>query len=170
MRRHIHVSVFLQALLVCSLILITGTVRSDEEASRRVQFNRDVRPILSEACFTCHGPDAGQRQGELRLDTKSGLDAARAADVLAASDGNVSELIRRITSDAPEIQMPPPDSGHTLSDRQVSILRAWVRQGAAWQQHWAYLVPVRSPPPGPPAEGSPVDRFLHARLRQKKRM
>ena len=168
MRLHVHVSVLLRALLGCGLLLTAVPVRSDEGSGLPLQFNRDVRPILSETCFTCHGPDAGQREGELRLDTKSGLEAAHAADVFTAADGNVSELIRRITSSDPEIRMPPPDSGRTLSERQINILRAWVRQGATWQQHWAYLVPVRSSPPGTSADGSPVDRFLTARLRQKK--
>ena len=158
--------VLLRAVPFCVLTLAAVGVRPGQATGQELQFNRDVRPILSEACFTCHGPDTGQRQGELRLDTKSGLASARAADVLTAVDGNVSEMIRRITSSDPDIRMPPPDSGRSLSDQQVEILRRWIRQGAAWQQHWAYLVPVRTVPPGTPADGTAVDRFLMARLQQ----
>ncbi len=133
---------------------------AEDSAKQAVQFNRDVRPILSDACFACHGPDQGKREAELRLDTKVGLDAAREAGVVPTKPGDVSELVQRITSSDPEIRMPPPGSGRELSPQQIDVLRRWVAQGSPWQKHWAYLVPERVEPPGDPSDGSALDRFL----------
>jgi hypothetical protein len=104
------------------------------------QFNRDVRPILSERCFDCHGPDAGSREAELRLDTFEG-----ATDwAIVAGDADSSEVIARVSSDDPDLQMPPPDSKkHRLTPAEVETLRAWINAGAKYEPHWAYIPPVR---------------------------
>ncbi len=131
------------ALLIAAAV--GGTVRA---ADPRVDFNRDVRAILSDACFKCHGPDAAQRKAELRLDTKEGLfGESKAGLVIVPGKPGESELISRITSTDPEARMPPADSGKTLTPAQVETLRRWVADGAAWQQHWSFVPPKRPPLP-----------------------
>ena len=141
---------------------------ADDTSAQTVHFNRDVRPILSSACFACHGPDNGNRKAKLRLDTGTGLNVARAAGILPSSPGKTGHLLDRITSDDPELQMPPPASGRKLTRKQIAVLRRWVSQGAPWQKHWAYLVPTRPQvPEGPGFDGvsSPVDRFVRKRMK-----
>jgi mono/diheme cytochrome c family protein len=153
--------------LLCAAIHSGHSSLAEDSAKPSVEFNRDVRPILSDACFACHGPDQGKREADLRLDTKAGLDLAREARVIPAEVGDVSELVRRITSGDPDERMPPPGSGRELSPRQIDVLRRWVAQGALWQKHWAYIVPARVDPPGGPTVGSVVDRFLSARAQRE---
>ena len=143
---------------------------ADDRSAQTVHFNRDVRPILSSACFACHGPDNGNRKAKLRLDTGTGLNVARAAGILPSSPGKTGHLLDRITSDDPELQMPPPASGRKLTHKQIAVLRRWVSQGAPWQKHWAYLVPTRPRvPKGPGFDGvsSPVDRFALKRMQEQ---
>ena len=116
-------------------------------SAQQVQFNRDVRPILSDACFTCHGPDEGQRKGDLRLDTKVGFDDARDIGILPEGRNGDSVLLERITATDPDLRMPPADSGRKLTPKQIAILQQWVKQGAEWQKHWAYIPPQRVTPP-----------------------
>ena len=127
----------------------------------RLDFNRDVRPILSDACFHCHGPDKSKRKADLRLDTPAGKAA------IVAGKPAESELIRRITSHDKDEVMPPPSSGRTLTAAQKDTLKKWVEQGAAWEAHWAFVVPKRSELP-PVKDGAwakdPIDRFVLARL------
>tara|TARA_Y100000588_G_scaffold75171_1_gene78285 strand:+ start:1094 stop:3481 length:2388 start_codon:yes stop_codon:yes gene_type:complete len=147
-----------------------AAAHAGDTSTEDVHFNRDVRPILSSACFACHGPDKGKRKAELRLDTEAGLKNSRDAGILPLRPGQTSELLDRITSGDPELQMPPPGSGHKLTRKQIAVLRRWVSQGAPWQKHWAYLVPTRSKlPEGPGLEGvsSPIDRFVWARMKEK---
>ncbi|MGI9429291.1 MAG: c-type cytochrome domain-containing protein, partial [Bythopirellula sp.] len=105
----------------------------------QVEFNRDVRPILSENCFFCHGFDEGKRQADLRLDTREGATRDR-GDYAAIVPGHAdqSQLIERIFSHDPDIRMPPAESARALTDAQRDILRRWIAQGAEYQQHWAY--------------------------------
>ncbi|HRQ72666.1 MAG TPA: PSD1 and planctomycete cytochrome C domain-containing protein [Phycisphaerales bacterium] len=136
-----------------------------------VDFNRDVRPILSDACFKCHGPDEAAREGGLRLDTREGAVAARerGAAVVPGESG-ASLLMRMVTASDPAERMPPADSGKTLTPGQIETLRAWVEQGAEYSRHWAFVAPVR--PAVPRADGgafegwarTPIDGFIAARL------
>jgi len=113
-------------------------------AEDRVDFDRDVRPVLSNTCFTCHGPDSGKRQADLRFDVKSSVFADRdGSPVLQRGRPDESELIKRIFTDDADIVMPPPDQKQQLSSRDKQILRAWVAQGANWQDHWAFQPVVR---------------------------
>ena len=105
-----------------------------------VRFNRDIRPILTSACFACHGPDAGSREADLRLDLPMSTDGS--AGVIVAGKPDASQLMRRVTSQDPERQMPPPDSGHSLNQQQIALLRKWIQQGAAYEAHWAFEKPV----------------------------
>ncbi|HET6573465.1 MAG TPA: DUF1549 domain-containing protein, partial [Fimbriiglobus sp.] len=132
-----------------------------------VEFNRDVRPILADACFTCHGFDAKARKAKLRLDVPSGAFAERRG-VVPITPGNLkeSEVWFRITSADPDVRMPPPDSKKTLSAAQKETIRRWIEQGAKYQKHWSFE-PVRRPalPDGTGAR-TPIDAFLLARLKK----
>ena len=126
-----------------------------------VSFNRDIRPILSNACFACHGPDASHREADLRLDEE---DSAKSA-AIDTSDPEASELIARILSDDPEYLMPPGDHPTSLSAEQKDLLVAWVKQGANYEAHWAYVVPKNVPIPTPidtKWARDPLDCFLLA--------
>ncbi len=115
-----------------------GVVRGQTESA--VDFNRDIRPLLSDRCFACHGPDASERKADLRLDVET--DAKEYA--IVPGDPDASELWRRINSDDPEQQMPPPDSGKRLTADEIALLHRWLEQGAVWQGHWAFE-PIRRP-------------------------
>ena len=121
------------------LALLAG---SSALASDPVEFNRDVRPILSENCFHCHGPDKAHRKGGLRLDDRA---AALAKEAFDPGHPDASELVARILSDDPDEVMPPPDSTKALTPAQKETLRRWVAEGAGYQSHWAYE-PIRRPP------------------------
>ena len=131
--------------------------------------SRDVRPILSDNCFACHGPDDKARKAGLRLDTKEGAFAKLKSGGLAIVPGkpDESELIFRIESDDPELHMPPKKSGKQLTADQVAVLRRWVEQGATWSTHWAFEPPRKPALPAVKNAGWPIneiDRFILARL------
>ncbi len=141
-------------------VILWGTASLAAEPAL-VEFNRDVRPILSENCYPCHGPDRARRKADLRLDTEEG-----AAVVLARGTPDKSEFLRRLAATDAE-RMPPKSSGHTLTATQVETLRRWFAQGATWQKHWSFLPPARTPLPlvknaDWPRNG--IDHFVLARL------
>src|SRR5688500_1175893 len=114
-------------------------------AAEKVDFDRQIRPILSDKCFHCHGPDEKTRDSDLRLDTKDGAFADLGGHkAIVPGDVGASELVKRITSRDEDEQMPPPDSGRSLSAEQIELLQRWIAEGAVWQQHWS-LVPVTRP-------------------------
>ena len=123
-----------------AIILGTGIlIGSSASADEPVNFNRDVRPILSEYCFACHGFDQSSREADLRLDTREG-----AIESFAIVPGKPKEsgLIERITTDDPNERMPPADSHKNRLDKEeIKILRQWIRQGAPWGKHWAFEPP-----------------------------
>lgn len=133
-----------------------------------VRFNRDIRPILSENCFACHGPDANQRKARLRLDTRDGLYAEVDGDhIVLPGKPPESLLFQRITAEDDDDRMPPPKSGKTLTAGQKELFRRWIGQGAPWEGHWAYQPVVRPPVPAEPLPGwgrNPIDAFIAARL------
>jgi hypothetical protein len=111
------------------------------EKKQTPRFNRDIRPILADRCFGCHGPDSGPRQAELRLDSQEGAHGS----VIVPGDADASELITRVTSDDPDIRMPPANSKKPpLSPQQVDVLREWINAGAKYEPHWAYIPPQRT--------------------------
>ena len=134
-------------------------------AAEPVDFPRDVLPILSDACFRCHGPDEGAREGhDLRLDTKAGLFRKRSQiTVVKPGDPADSELVVRIASLDPEEMMPPPDAQRRLKPAEAALIRRWVEEGAPWSAHWSFLPVADATPPGPP-HIAPIDRFIRARL------
>jgi hypothetical protein len=155
------------------IVLACAAVASaPASAADKIQFNRDIRPILSDACFACHGPDEKSRQAELRLDlSESAFSMREERSAIVAGDPQKSELIRRVTSRDPDVKMPPPDSGHAVTPQQIELLRKWIAEGAEWQKHWSLLPPVRPSLPDIddhtwPAQ--PLDSFILARLRKEK--
>ncbi len=131
-------------------------------------YNRDVRPILSDKCFRCHGFNEASRQADLRLDVAEAAYADRDGVVaIAPGDLTGSEIWRRITSTDEAEQMPPPDSHQALNDEQKEILRRWIEQGAKYAQHWSFVPPTKATLPGVADESWPrneIDRFVLARL------
>ena len=112
-------------------LIIQGCCVADE-----VDFNRDIRPLLSQNCFACHGPDRHKRKGKLRLDTMEG-----SRKVIERDDPVGSELITRIMSEDPDERMPPGESGKELNGQQLELLRKWVLSGAQYSEPWAYVPP-----------------------------
>ncbi len=133
------------------------------EAART--FNRDIRPILSDKCFPCHGFDAKQRKAGLRLDTAEGAFGATESGAVAVKPGDLdgSEVWHRISSDDPDERMPPSKSHKTLSAHEKEAIRQWIAHGAPYQKHWAFEPPVRSPVPTV-ARGNAIDAFILDRL------
>ena len=149
---------------VLSMLLMLS---ARSHAAELVSFSREVRPILAEHCFRCHGPDEKQRKAELRLDLES--DAKKVTDGRSAVVGGElgrSELWTRINSGVDDERMPPPDSGK-LSKAQIETLRRWIEQGAKWEQHWAFTSPRRSALPAINDSNWPanaIDSFIAAKL------
>ena len=144
-----------------SFVLVSSLLGDD-----KVLFNRDIRPILSDRCFVCHGPDRANRKADLRLDVR---DSATAAAIIPGH-ASESDLINRITSDDPELAMPPATSKKaTLTKREVDLFRRWIDQGADYEPHWSLIPPVRSPIPMVKNDSwsrSPIDSFLLERMEQ----
>ena len=136
----------------------------------RVDFNFHIKPILSDRCFTCHGPDANTREAGLRLDTKEGAFAALGDDkdhyAIISGDAENSTLIQRIFSDNPDDIMPTPESNLTLTEFEKSLLKKWVDQGAEWKEHWSFL-PIKETEIPQVTAGeihNPIDNFVLAKL------
>src|SRR5467141_3530384 len=134
-----------------------------------VDFNREVRPILTENCYKCHGPDDGARKAKLRFDIRAeALKPAKSGEVpIVPGSPEKSQLVARITASDPDDRMPPIKSGKTLSPMQIDLLKRWVAEGAPYATHWSYVKPTR--PALPQVKRSswpqnPIDRFILARL------
>jgi len=108
-----------------------------------LDFNRDVRPILSDRCFGCHGPDAAKRKAGLRLDTAEGAYAALrdGGHAIVPGDPDASEAARRVRSNDPDEIMPPPELKRPLSEAERTMLLRWIAQGAEYKPHWAFVPP-----------------------------
>jgi hypothetical protein len=130
----------------------------------KVEFNRDVRPILADNCFICHGPARSTRKAKLRLDTHDGLFAD---ETVVPGQLAKSKLWQRVSSHDPEQVMPPASKGRKLTAQQIDLLRRWIEQGASWQNHWAFIPPQR--PDVPKVKNTtwgknPIDAFILSRL------
>ena len=169
--------------LLTSIVLLGGLIGISAQApapataapaaapvTRRVDYNWDVRPILSDYCFRCHGPDEKARQAGLRLDNAEGAYAAlRRPGTFAIVPGRPAEsqMIFRITHANAVVRMPPQVANKVLSQQQVEILRAWIAQGAQYKPHWAFTAPQNAAVPSVPSAPSvlnEIDRFVQARL------
>lgn len=164
----VHVTrCFLAAIVICHFFNIAVA----EEAPKAVDFNRDIKPIISNACYRCHGPDPAERKAGLRLDTPEGAftDLGGHAAIVPGQP-DASELIKRVTTDDGDLAMPPNGAGKRLSPRDVELLKTWIQQGATFSRHWSYVKPVR--PKLPVVADSAwvkneVDRFILARLEKE---
>lgn len=158
--------------LTIVLVLWSSPLTRADSKDEPVSFNRDIRPILSDVCFQCHGPDAKERKADLRLDNDEQLFAERDGyRILVPGDPAKSDLFRRLISTDADEQMPPPKSGKKISAAQIATIRRWIAQGAKYQGHWAFIPPAR---PGSPEIRNPkfeirnlIDRFVMARLERE---
>lgn len=140
----------------------------EEPLPDRVEFNRHIRPILSDNCFLCHGPDRNMRESGLRLDVRAEAIADRGADqAIVPGNPSMSALIRRIRTEDSADRMPPLESNRHLSDREIRVLERWIEQGAPYEAHWAYIKPQARPLPSVQRESwvrNPIDRYILANL------
>jgi hypothetical protein len=155
--------------LACALLGACGTDESRE--ARAVDYNWDVRPILSNHCFRCHGPDADARKAGLRLDLRETaigeLPDTPGRFAIVPGDPARSELIQRVSSDDPDVVMPPPSTHLTLSPADVQLLASWIERGAEYKPHWSFIPPAKTEPPASTFGATavnPIDRFVLARL------
>ena len=175
MRCHLHLfrRIFLLSVgIVAAAVPLVCAAAADTAGSAaipdKIRFNRDIRPIFSDTCFACHGPDAKARKGKLRLDIRE--EAIRERDgktPVVPGNSSRSEAFRRLVTKDPDDLMPPADSHKTLSARQIELVRRWIDQGAEYEAHWAYS-PLSRPTPSTPKTKSwvrnPIDGFILERL------
>ncbi|MCB1065199.1 MAG: DUF1553 domain-containing protein [Verrucomicrobiae bacterium] len=140
-------------------------------AKTRISFNRDIRPILSDNCFHCHGPDEGGRKADLRLDLRqtSIVSDSNAEAPIVPGDLEGSEFFARIATTDPDDQMPPPDSHKRLTPAQIALFRQWILEGAEWEEHWAFVAPSKDAPPAIESDWvrNDIDKFIVARLKEE---
>ena len=171
-------SLSIQALAVLLLFACEPNHSGGEaEAAKKlpevVDFNFHVKPILSDRCFACHGPDEAKQEAELRLDTEEGAFAALTeSEGFAIVPGNVAQsaVYHRIMSDDPDSIMPPPESNLTLTAYEKDVISRWIEQGAEWKEHWSFAAPEQLELPSVQREDwvqNPIDRFVLARLEQE---
>ena len=142
--------------------------RPEHRSAETIDFDRDVRQILSDTCFQCHGPDAGQRKGDLRLDVETDIRSNRdGVRLIVPGKPAESELWKRITSGDPDVRMPPTDAPRQLTQQQIGLLGRWIEQGAEWQNHWSFVPPQRPPRPAVSDQQwtrNAIDSFVLSRL------
>ena len=151
------------AAMECSVTMAQSSKGEDLAA---IDFTRDIRPLLSDRCFLCHGPDAGTREAELRLDLEEG-----ALSVIPPGKPHNSELVERIFSEEKDVLMPPPESKLSLTTSERNLLARWIQEGAQWEKHWAFVPRKTIQPPEVESEDlveGPIDRFLLSRLEREK--
>ncbi|HIF31388.1 MAG TPA: DUF1553 domain-containing protein [Planctomycetes bacterium] len=146
-------------------LLMGGLPCSGEET---IDFSQDIRPILANHCFQCHGPDEGQRVSDFRLDQRSSLfgDLGDGRRAVVPGDVSLSELVERVRSSDPERQMPPPDADRPIVPDQIELLTKWVQLGADWREHWAFVAPIRSDSSlaDDPWQRNTIDRFIQSSI------
>jgi cytochrome c553 len=168
--RSLHI-VSLLAACAFAGVASQGAGSAEIAAADKLQFNRDIRPILSENCFYCHGRDPNKRKAGLRLDVRDGATKPVESGGVAIVPGGVgkSEMVARIFSVDPDEQMPPAKSNRVLTAQQKETLKRWIAEGAKYEPHWAYIAPIRAELPqvkNPEWVRNPIDRFVLAKLQQ----
>jgi len=149
-------------------VSVRAGAQSAAPSTPPLSFNRDIRPILQNNCFACHGPDEKTRETDFHFDTKEAMFLEEG--IIVPGNAAKSVLVKKITEPDPKDRMPPPDSGHALTDAQIAMLKRWIDEGARWDTHWAYTAPVRPEPPATKAQGwvrNPIDAFILARLERE---
>ncbi len=163
-----HTLIFTIAVMFFSAIVVSRSMAADSP-----DYGRDVRPILSQFCFKCHGPDDGQRQAGLRLDTRETATAKSESGKtpISPKQPQLSELVRRIESTDPDEAMPPPSTKRVLTTAQKETLKNWIASGAEYKPHWSFVAPVRPATPGVQRREWPrggIDSFVLTRLEKEK--
>ena len=148
------------AFLVTVSLLMLQVALAATKGDKPISYNRDIRPILSDNCFYCHGPDPNKRKAKMRLDIR---EEALKKEAFVPGEPDKSELVRRIFTTDPEDLMPPPASNKKLTQAQKETLRRWIAAGAKYQIHWAYQNPVKSPVS---AGANPIDFLVQKRLKE----
>jgi mono/diheme cytochrome c family protein len=171
-RLKVFLSLFVIGLLtLCLFPKVPTAAQQVEPAPKPVDFDREIRPILSDNCFACHGPDEGQRQVGLRLDTKEGAFADRGGyQVIVPGKASESRLFQRVSAKDEALRMPPPGFERNLTAKQIELIRRWIDQGAKWETHWSFVPPKRPPLPMVKEESWPrngIDRFILAHLERE---
>ncbi len=161
---------FSKSIQCAGLLFVVLSFCGSNSWADEIQFNRDIRPLLSSKCYHCHGPDEHDREADLRLDEGASDLADRG--IVVPNDSKASELIRRIVSDDPDEIMPPPDAKLELTADEIDLLKRWVQSGAGFEGHWAFETPQRPEVPNlKPAKVAPIrndiDTFVQARLSEK---
>src|SRR5437867_12122154 len=134
------------ALAACEIAAMLAWTAPALAAGGEVEFNREIRPILSDKCYACHGPDKAQRKTKLRFDTEAGATQDLGGRyAIVAGDIAKSEIIRRITAANPAMRMPPVYSSYKLSESEVDTIHRWIEQGATWEKHWSFIAPNGPP-------------------------
>ncbi|MFM7815938.1 MAG: DUF1549 domain-containing protein, partial [Verrucomicrobiota bacterium] len=159
--------------LLLALCSVLGALRALSSTQDRVDFNRDVRPLLADYCYQCHGPDQAKRKGGLRLDQSEGARARLDSGHHAIVPGKPtdSRLLAVVTSTDADEQMPPAKTGKRLNPAQVELLTRWIREGAEWKAHWAYITPEKPAVPGvrnPDWPRNAIDHFVLARIEKER--
>ncbi|MFP6907199.1 MAG: DUF1553 domain-containing protein [Verrucomicrobiota bacterium] len=145
-----------------------GTWLAVAAGGAELEFNRDIRPILSENCFQCHGFDKNARKADLRLDLRdSAVSDRKGVKAIVPGRPGQSALVHRILEDDPDELMPPPDSTKSLTQQQKALLRQWIAEGAGYQLHWAYIPATRPTVPKIAGATNPIDAFVRARLNEQ---
>ena len=149
--------------------LLFTLLASSAVAAQPIGFNKDIRPILADACFHCHGPDPGTRKAGLRLDTEAGFFTAKEGEkpTVIKNQPEISNLFQRLITKDEDDLMPPPESHKTLKPEQIALVKEWIAQGAPWQPHWSLIAPQRSALPQVKDSAwvkTPIDRFVLAKL------
>src|SRR5439155_3367718 len=156
---------------ILGVVVLAVTLAPDLSTAQEVEFNRDIRPIFSDKCYTCHGPDKANRKSKLRFDTEAGAKQDLGGHfAIVPGDPAKSELVRRITAEKPAMRMPPIWSGYKLTDHEIGLISRWIEQGAKWEKHWAFIPPKRRPLPDVKDGNWPrnaIDNFVLARLERE---
>ena len=157
--------------LVCFCLAVLASADHHETPQASINYNLDIRPILADNCFACHGPDAKTRQAGLRLDTKAGAFSEPSGyPVIVPGKPEESELHLRIVSDDDTYRMPPAAFNKTLTPEQIEAVTQWIREGAKWEEHWAFTTPIRPTPPTVKNKDwvrNPIDAFILSRLEKE---
>lgn len=160
------------SLCLLAFVHATNTFAAKPEANEeKIKFNLEIRPLLSDKCFHCHGPDKKHREADLRLDIKEGAFADLGdGPVIVSGHPQKSSLIARITETDADIKMPPPESGKELTPKEIDLIRRWIKEGANWEEHWSFQLPKKLDLPKVSKNDWPeksVDNFILARLEKE---
>lgn len=175
-----NTAVVLSIFMVLFIVAMALNSCSNENANKeikipdQVSYNFHIRPILSDNCFACHGPDANKREAGLRLDTEAGAYAALKENpdqhAIVPGSTNKSQVIKRIFSEDASEKMPPPESNLTITDFERNLIKKWVEQGGVYEKHWAFETPTKKTIPIPDNDEwshNPIDGFIFAKMEEK---